>query len=504
MTQLDTSPYAGDPLKTRGQKPAHPAPTSRSDSARRALRQLARRVHFYAGLLIGPFLLIAALSGFLYALSPTIENVVYHDMTTASSPVQRVPLTEQVASAQHEFPALEVNSVISGEPGQNSRVLFDDPSLPSESYTRVVFVDPGTGAIDGESVQYGSGQALPIRTWLSEVHRRLHLGEPGRIYSELAASWLAPITLFGLYMWWDLRKRQGKPLLRRRPDERGKRPSTPSSIRAQHAIIGTWVAIGFLGLSATGLTWSTYAGDNFSTLRTALNWTTPTLDTSGANGDHADHGGSGTSMDHHMGPGDAAPMDHGAMREATIDEVDSAATGAGLSAPIQLTPPAEPGGVWTAAETRRSFTYGPDTVTVDAETGDVVDRLDFADYPVAAKLADWGIRAHMGFLFGIVNQLLLAAVAAALVVVVVRGYLMWWKRRPTQSGGGLPPMPEAGALWLLARSNPIVTALVVAAVAGVGFAVPLLGISLAAFILVDLAVQAVRLMRRRGSRRIRR
>ena len=65
-------------------------------------------------------------------------------------------------------------------------------------------------------------------------------------------------------------------------------------------------------------------------------------------------------------------------------------------------------------------------------------------------------------------------------------------------------MPEAGALWLLARSNPIVTALVVAAVAGVGFAVPLLGISLAAFILVDLAVQAVRLMRRRGSRRIRR
>lgn len=36
--------------------------------------QFLLRLHFYAGLFIGPFILIAALSGAVYALGPTIEQ----------------------------------------------------------------------------------------------------------------------------------------------------------------------------------------------------------------------------------------------------------------------------------------------------------------------------------------------------------------------------------------------------------------------------------------------
>src|SRR3546814_3422111 len=42
-------------------------------------RPLILRLHFYAGILIGPFILIAALSGGLYAMAPTIEKFVYSD-----------------------------------------------------------------------------------------------------------------------------------------------------------------------------------------------------------------------------------------------------------------------------------------------------------------------------------------------------------------------------------------------------------------------------------------
>lgn len=38
---------------------------------------LLLRLHFYAGVLVGPFVLIAAMSGGLYALTPTIEQAVY-------------------------------------------------------------------------------------------------------------------------------------------------------------------------------------------------------------------------------------------------------------------------------------------------------------------------------------------------------------------------------------------------------------------------------------------
>lgn len=484
MTQIDSARPLDDPGHDSDLTATAPKAPPTTDDAAPALPTLARRVHFYAGLFIGPFLLIAAVSGFFYALSPSIEKVVYHDLTTASSSEHNVHLEKQVSTARQVFPALELNSVIPGTDGENTRVLFDDPGLESESYTRVAFIDPATGDVDGESVQYGSGQALPLRTWLSEMHRRLHLGEPGRLYSELAASWLAPITLFGLYIWWDQRRKSGASMLLRTAADRKAGRGNRSSIRSKHAVLGTWVAIGFLGLSATGLTWSTYAGANVTDLRTALNWTTPTMDASAGAGEHAEHGAGAAHTDH-------MAADAGSHYSATVDDIHASAVDAGLTDPIQLTPPAGPGETWMASETRRSYAYGPDSAALDPRAGEVVERLDFADYPLAAKLADWGIRAHMGFLFGIANQILLATVAAALALIVVRGYAMWWKRRPTR-GGALPTMPRPGSLLRLAQARPFMTAGAAIVVVGLCVAIPLLGISLAAFVLLDVAIALVR------------
>lgn len=178
-------------------------------------------------------------------------------------------------------------------------------------------------------------------------------------------------------------------------------------------------------------------------------------------------------------------------REATVDDIHGAAIAGGLTDPIALTPPATPGEAWTAKEIRRSFAYGPDSAALDPHTGKIVERLDFTDYPLAAKLSDWGIRAHMGFLFGIANQVLLAAVAGALVLIVLRGYAMWWKRRPTR-GGALPTMPRPGALLRLFKAHPVVTAVAAIVVAGFCIAIPLLGISLAALVLLDVTIAKVR------------
>ncbi|ALO97908.1 hypothetical protein SHL15_6886 [Streptomyces hygroscopicus subsp. limoneus] len=51
-----------------------------------------------------------------------------------------------------------------------------------------MFVDPYTGTVRSALEQHGVRGARPLRIWIDELHRDLHLGETGRLYSEPAAS----------------------------------------------------------------------------------------------------------------------------------------------------------------------------------------------------------------------------------------------------------------------------------------------------------------------------
>ncbi|MEX5270910.1 PepSY domain-containing protein, partial [Kocuria sabuli] len=56
----------------------------RPPTSTRWVRQLLLRLHFYIGVFIGPFLLVAAVSGALYALSPQLERVVHSEALTGT------------------------------------------------------------------------------------------------------------------------------------------------------------------------------------------------------------------------------------------------------------------------------------------------------------------------------------------------------------------------------------------------------------------------------------
>ena len=92
----------------------------------------------------------------------------------------------------------------------------------------------------------------------------------------------------------------------------------------------------------------------------------------------------------------------------------------------------------------------------------------------------------MGILFGLLNQIVLLALAIALLALIIRGYLMWWQRRPRRAGAiGVGRPPVRGTLRRL--PVPTLVAVVVAAVV-VGWFIPLLGISLLAFLVIDVAI----------------
>ncbi|RJQ89073.1 PepSY-associated TM helix domain-containing protein [Amycolatopsis panacis] len=406
-----------------------------------AIRPLLLRLHFYAGVFVGPFLLIAAVTGIAYIWTPQVEQAVYARELHVPAAVGALPLDRQVSIARAEVPDGKLARVRPApSETDTTQVVFNRPGLePSYYYT--VFVDPHTGEVRGALETYGSGQALPIRGWIDTLHRNLQLGDFGRLYSELAASWLWVVVLAGLALWLGRRRSVRRARGRRR-------------LLSWHGTAGLWTAAALLFLSATGLTWSLHAGANITDLRSAWDWTTPSVTASAP----------------------ATPGDVGwqSVREATAR--------AGLSDPVQITPPAKPGGNYVVAQVGRSWPEKQDSMTVDPGTGQVTGTLRFADYPLAAKLSRWGIDAHMGLLFGVANQIVLTVVGIALICLVVWGYRMWWLRRPVRDGAGLPRPPARGA-WRRIPGRVLAPVLLVLAV--LGWFLPVFGVSLLAFLAVD-------------------
>lgn len=457
------------------------------------MRPLLTRLHFYAGLFIAPFILIAATSGFLYAATPALEKVVYDDVLTTDSRGPALSLDEQIERAREVKPDLPLAAVRPAtEVGQTTRIQFD-AGRTDESYQDAVFVDPVTGDITGQLEVYGGSGALPLRAWVDQLHRSLHLGDWGRVYTELAASWLWIIALAGLALWWTgpHRNRARKRSRLRPTRDGGPRKRTLS----WHGAVGTWLVLGMLMLSATGLTWSQFAGANVTELRAALDWSTPTVasdlessipaDKSGADqelheGHEGHEGHSGAAEPEKASGPDSPGIGYQWAWEIARDE--------GLTANVEITPPSSDTGTYVVTENEDAFPTQADAASVDPQSGDVVDVVRFDDYPLMAKLATWGIALHMGFLFGIANQIGLMILAASMVAMIVWGYRMWWLRRPTRRRAdgrrGLARFPQRGALLTAPPMGAVVFAL---AALALGWFIPLLGISLLAFLIFDLA-----------------
>ncbi|MFJ4830740.1 PepSY-associated TM helix domain-containing protein [Streptomyces sp. NPDC088747] len=444
---------------------AAPAPTPRAWSS---LRPLVLRLHFYAGVLVAPFLLVAAATGFLYAASYQAEKIIYSHELTVPAGDEKLPLSDQIAAARKAHPEGTVSAVRpSPEADASTRVMLSGVPGIGDTHTLAVFVDPYTAKVRGSLEQYGSSGALPVRTWIDEFHRDLHLGENGRLYSELAASWLWVIASGGLVLWF----------VRRRAQRKVRGTSGRRRTLGLHGTVGVWAAIGFIFLSATGLTWSTYAGANIDVLRTELGHSTPSV-SAAAGGEHAEHGGADGTGDTSDGAG--------------IDPVLAAARAKGLGDPVEITPPADAESAYVVKQIQRSWPEKQDSVAVDPTTAEVTDELRFADYPFLAKLTRWGIDLHTGALFGLANQLALMALAASLILLIVLGYRMWWLRGRASGFGR--PIPRGA--WQQVPPQILVPAM--ATIAVLGYFVPLLGIPLAVFIGIDVLLGEI--AHRRGKR----
>ncbi|GKW14598.1 membrane protein [Pectobacterium carotovorum subsp. carotovorum] len=459
-------------------------------SPRAAIVALFIRLHFYIGLFVGPFIFVAALTGTLYVLTPQIENRLYsHQLFTES---QGTPhsLSEQIHAAQAGLAHRQDAKLLAIRPapavGETTRVMFALPELgPSES--RAVFIDPVSLENRGSEIVYGTSGILPFRTWLDYLHRGLLLGDIGRTYSELAASWLWVAALGGMVIWWSTRHLSSTTKRRKLKNSQTAAAKT-QRLRHWHATMGLTLVLGLLFFSVTGLTWSQWAGSNISAARTTLGWQTPSVNTQLPTPmSHHDmmHGHDmAITTDEHAEHHASMPMgDVEASSPALFDEVLAIARHAGIDAnKIEIRPATKPHRAWTVSEIERSWPTQVDAVSVNPDTLDIVDKTDFNTFPLAAKLTRWGVDAHMGVLFGLPNQLILAAFGLGLCTMIVWGYRMWWIRRP-KSRHDANPINTLTAAWLVVPVFQRVLITLITLLVAVSL--PVMGISLLIFLLID-------------------
>lgn len=413
-------------------------------------------MHAIVGILAGPFLIIATLTGCLYGLSFATENWVYRDSLFVTSDEQYHSIADQLEAARSRIVDDSVLVVV--RPAANSqettRVLYTNRNFKSSEF-RTLFIDPNTLSIKGDMITYGSSGAMPLRTTIDYLHRDLLLGQLGRWYSELAASWLWLLGLSGIILF-----------IKRLQTTKIQSKNSFQKLVNFHAFLGVFCLLGIVMFSITGLTWSEWAGDNISKIRSTFNWMTPSVQR-------------------------AIPSVVVSTYDFSMfDQVVDVARKNGIIAKrLEIRPGKEGQEAWLVSEIEKTFPTKNDAVGINPSTLEVSSRIKFQDFPLMAKLTRWGIDLHMGSLFGFWNQILLIILTLMMLVLIITGYVMWIKRKgwKTMKGEGESLVDE---FLIQPSGNKILISILTLSI---GAVLPVFLVSLIGFSIIEKMIKAKRL-----------
>lgn len=445
-----------------------------------ALYRALWRWHFYAGLIVAPFLLILSVTGAIYLFNDEINDRLQADLRFVTPSAERIETSRMLEAALAAHPGAATRIDMPASPDRSALVFI----VGDNGQERRVAVDPGTGRVLGSFVY-----ARTLVGWADRMHGSLTLGTIGDRIMELAACWTLVLIATGLYLWWPRGRKRLGGILFPRLQARGR-----VFWRDMHAVTGVWTMALIIFLILTGLPWAGVQGQVLRQVTAAAgigypdahrNYGPMQSDPMGAVLNEApwplEDAPMPRSEPSHAGH--AGPPGHGIPRAgpdpaavAGIDAIVAGLANQGLTEDYWLFLPDGPEGVYTAI-TYPGRPQGQRTLYFDRYSGEMIREIGYEDYGWAARAIELGVQLHMGNYFGRANQILMLIPCIGIVIIIFSGGIMWWKRRPAGRLGAPPKMSEArlgGALLILAAA---------------GILMPLLGASLIVMFLLDWLVR---------------
>jgi uncharacterized iron-regulated membrane protein len=418
------------------------------------------RWHFFAGLLVIPFLLNLAITGSIYLFKDEINDSLFayrYDVVPTGPRLSAERLAKIAAVA---VPGGTVTSYKDPATPRRSAIL----TVSREGGSTLVFVDPYNG-----KVLDTVGATLEFNYVVKRIHSLALFGDfPNRLI-EVTGGFAMVLVVTGIYLWWPRRQTGGVVTVRGTPAKR-------VFWRDTHAVTGAFAGALIFFLAITGMPWSGYWGTNvqawlgnhglgypaqlWDDVPKSQKVTQDILPVVGWTVEQA-----------------PVPLSDIAAAQSKkpigLDKAVEVAMAAGLTPGFDVALPADETGVYSAA-------IYPDDLSkermihIDQYSGKPLVDISYSQYPMFGKAIEWGINVHQGQEFGRFNQFMMLATCVAIILCCVSGTVMWWKRRPS-GRVGVPPAPPERSVYIGLWAIALVFSL----------AFPLTGIAIVAMILID-------------------
>jgi len=431
-----TTTTARDGLGSVGRPPAGPRQSATGDR----LYRVVWRWHFYAGMIVAPVLIVVVVTGALYIFKDELEGVLYPGVTYVEPAAERVSYEQQLAAARAAVPPtyrIGLMQVFMNPKRATALAMYG-------AKFQYGYVDPYRGRYLG-SIEQGGFFDVVLK-----LHRTLFLGVTGRILVELTTCWAIVLAATGIYLWWPRKWKQvwGVWLSRFR-----RKPYVV--LRDLHTVSGIYVAVVAIVISLTGLIYTSVWGIGFQ---------------------YAGKRTDAYDMFSKPMQSKSSPQSKDIPMDRIVEIAQQRMPGNNLTVWF----PRAPNAVYLVTANNERGPGVNELLFIDRASGEILEDRYNSQTKTVYWLETWNYPLHVGTIWGMPSKIVWLVTCIILMTSPVTGVWMWWERRP-RGKLGLPRRIEARrARW------------VVATIAATSLLLPVLGVSVVIFLVVELAVSRLR------------
>ena len=394
------------------------------------------RWHFYAGLLVLPFLLVLAVTGLIMLYGNSVETFLGPRHSIAPGG-ERASFAAQALVAQNTVPEGRVKMLVVSSAPDSANLIV----VTAKGKDHVVSVDPHGPAVIGTVIKDDTWFY-----WADKIHGTLLIGDVGDWIQEVAAGLGIVLVLTGVYLWWPRNGRSLRAALVPNLTARGR-----VFWKELHQATGFFFAVVLVFFFVTGLAWTGVWGKKivqaWSSFPAAKWDNVPLSDAKHADMNHGALKEVPWALEQTAMPASGSKAGSNGIPAGAAVDLDSIAALArriGFNEQFRVNTPVGKEGVYTiSADSMDGDTTDPTgdrTVHVDQYNGKILAEVRFGDYSLAGKAMAVSIALHQGNL-GLWNTALNLLVCVAVIFMTVSGAVMWWKRRPA-GRIGVPAYPR--------------------------------------------------------------